>query len=73
MVDIVPTLLTDLKLIDELLVTLMWAKNLSPSDLEDYSSVTIAAMARLRRAYCSREMKVITASLARHFRMTENV
>jgi len=57
--------LTDLKLIDELLCDLKrsgetWA------DVEQRTSITRAAMHRLRTAYASGEMPVITLSLAKH-------
>lgn len=57
---------TDLKLIDELLCD-MHTLDMSWQDVEQSSSITRAAMARLRKAWFSGEMPVITHSLATYF------
>ena len=61
--------LSDLKLIDELLIDIMWSKGMRPADLEmgKVSSVVNDAMKRLRSAWKSGEMKLITLSFARYF------
>ena len=60
---------SDLKLIDELLVD-MRATSQTYAELEVQSSVTRKAFARLRFAWKSGEMKVITLGLANYFRET---
>jgi hypothetical protein len=62
--------MNDLKLIDELLCDYKTAKGITLADLEHYSSVTAAAMQRLRQAWKSGEMPVITLSFANHFDST---
>lgn len=60
--------MTDLKLIDELLIDLLQAKHYrTVAELENHSSVTRDAMERLREASASGEMPVITLRLARYF------
>lgn len=63
--------MTDLKLIDELLCDLKQAAHCSWPDMEVYTSVTREAMHRLRTAYESDEMKVLTLGLAKHFAKTK--
>lgn len=65
--------MTDLKLIDEMLMDLALAMNLRPSQLESWSGVTKQAMDRLEQAYESGEMPVITLSLANHFRIKKGL
>ena len=57
---------SDLELIDELLVDLRTELNVSWDALERHSSVTYAAIRRLREAYASGEMSVISLGLARY-------
>jgi len=45
--------------------------NVEWADLEQQTSVTRAAMARLRAAYASGEMPVITLGLAKYFRAAD--
>jgi len=59
--------LTDLKIIDELLV-LMKPLGRSWDEFERSYSIVNAAMERLRIAYLSGEMQEITLSLANYFR-----
>jgi hypothetical protein len=65
---------TDLKLIDELLCDLRERMRdrrcidpVSWEDVENDTSITRAAMARLRAAWKSGEMELITLSLAKYF------
>lgn len=60
---------SDLKLIDELLCDMKGMHTgTSWEDIEEFSSVTRRAMRRLREAYSSGEMTVITLGLANYFR-----
>jgi len=65
--------MTDLKLIDELLCDLK--DRIEPprywERVETHSSATRKAMARLRQAWASGEMPVITLSLEEYFRLTK--
>lgn len=60
--------IADLKLIDELLCDLKQVAGLTWADLETYTSITRAAMVRLRGAW--RLMPAITLGLAKHFEAT---
>lgn len=62
--------MTDLKLIDELLCSMRQLLGVSWADMERESSVTRDAMARLRAAWESGEMPVLTLGIAEHFRKT---
>jgi hypothetical protein len=59
--------MTDLKLIDELLCVVRQRNDLSWEEMERDSVVTREAMDRLRRAWRSGEMPVITLGLANYF------
>lgn len=58
---------SDLKLIDELIVDLRASRGTTLEELELYDSVGRAAIQRLREAWVSGEMPVITTSLATYF------
>jgi hypothetical protein len=62
--------MTDLKLLDELLLDYMVAKKLKPADLESHSAGTITheVITRLRSAWESGEMPEITLTWANYFR-----
>lgn len=64
--------MSDLKLIDELLCDLRAVYGLSWAEMESHSSITRAAMRRLREAWTSGEMPVITLGIANHFRATKS-
>ena len=60
--------MTDLKLIDELLCAMKWRDHpVTWEQMEAQSSIVEAAMSRLRAAYRSGEMDVITLALAEYF------
>lgn len=60
--------LTDLKIIDELLLDYKDEAHLTWKELESYSNLTSYAMNRLREAWKNNEMESITLSLANYFR-----
>ena len=60
--------MTDLKLIDELLVVLKDERRMTWAELERSSFTAREAMIRLLIAWNSGEMKTITLSLAKYFR-----
>lgn len=62
--------MTDLKIIDELLVD-MKGPNGTFEDLENRFYVVREALARLRQAWLSKEMPIITLSLANYFKEEE--
>lgn len=64
--------MTDLKLIDELLCDIVQQQKLSWMDMETHTSITREAMKRLRFAYKSGEMPIITLGLANHFKRTDS-
>lgn len=59
--------ITDLKLIDELLLDLMRAEKKQPRDMLSHSGVTRDAITRLREAWDSGEMPEITLTWATYF------
>lgn len=61
------TAYSDLKLIDELLCDFRQREQLSWEEVESWSSITREAMARLRTAWRSGEMSIITLSLSKYF------
>jgi hypothetical protein len=61
----------DLKLIDELLCDLRQADGLTWKEMETFSSINHKAMARLRHAWTTNQMPLITLSLADYFRTKE--
>ena len=62
-----PKLPSDLKLIDELLCVLKDSRRLTWVELEVESYAARQALTRLRRAWESNEMPLITLSLAKFF------
>ncbi len=59
--------MSDLKIIDELLCV-MKRPDQSWSDLENSYNITQIAMARLREAWNSKEMAMVTTGIANYFR-----
>jgi hypothetical protein len=61
--------MSDLKLLDELLCAYMRERDLQPTDLEGDKgdSLTRDVMKRLRKAWKSGEMTIITMTWARYF------
>ena len=62
--------MSDLKIIDELLIDFMHAVKLQPRDLETYNSATRDALCRLRDAWNSDEMWYITLTWNNYFKET---
>ena len=62
--------MSDLRLIDELLIDLRSELKCTFTELTQHSTATRAAMDRLRVAWYSGEVKALTMSLARYFRET---
>lgn len=62
--------MTDLKFIDELLCEIRSIAGMSWYGMENYSNLTRRAMIRLREAYTSGQMPLITLSLADYFKET---
>jgi hypothetical protein len=67
--EISPTVKTDVKLIDELLLIVMRDMRLEPADLERERGLTEAAMRRLRRAH--QQGYPLTATWAEYFEKTK--
>lgn len=59
--------MSDLKLIDELLLDVMQSNKLTPRELFHRSSVAQEGMLRIRRAWINGEMPEISATWGRHF------
>ncbi len=59
--------MTDLKLIDELLLDVMQSNKLTPRELFHRSSVTQEAYLRIRKAWVAGEMPEISATWGTYF------